>query len=451
MHGHAEVPYLPLGLERGTFARRHAHAHGLLSQGRRGVEVGSRGTFEVRIAGAPQQVAASDAGRVDGPIGEAQLHGARAAPHVEDASALFGFFGAAPGGGIEHHPIARLQRHQRFGFAGRHRDRAGFDARHAAHQYAAMARSAPTHYGLVVRAVDETRPQAARIDLFELEFSGAVEARGKAGPRLVHGLTIGACGQRHIIGVLVAAFDLERGEADAHDLRDLAQRIEIARREQVARIAERSSPAIHDQLVGQAAGLRALAAVGAAPAPGLRRETLTGVSHAQRAVNEDLEFAIGGGAYGAHLVERKLTRQGDAARAQLLGQPHAVRAGDAHLGAGVDGQLRCDPPRQARDAQVLDDNGVRASLGDGCQAARRLRYFVVEDQGIEGDVALHAAPVQSGHDLRQLGEREAYFGTRTEMVQSEIDRVRACLDGRAELRPKSGRTHDLRLGIPHGP
>ena len=76
--------------------------------------------------------------------------------------------------------------------------------------------------------------------------------------------------------------------------------------------------------------------------------------------------------------------------------------------------------------------------------------LVIEDQRVEGDVALHAAPVQRGHGLRQFVQREAHLGARGEVLQSEIDRVRAGLDGRAELRPVSGRTHDFRLGSnPH--
>ena len=57
-----------------------------------------------------------------------------------------------------------------------------------------------------------------------------------------------------------------------------------------------------------------------------------------------------------------------------------------------------------RDAHILHDHGVRAGFGDGRQGARGLVQFVVEDQGIESDVAFHAAPVQSGHDFRQFRE-----------------------------------------------
>ena len=76
-------------------------------------------------------------------------------------------------------------------------------------------------------------------------------------------------------------------------------------------------------------------------------------------------------------------------------------------------------------------------------SARAPRQLVIEHQRVEGDVALHAAPVQRAHHFRQFGQREADLGARREMVQAEIDRVRARLDGGAQLRPVSGRTHDF--------
>ncbi len=100
------------------------------------------------------------------------------------------------------------------------------------------------------------------------------------------------------------------------DLGNLLQRVEIARREQIARVAQRLRLAIHHQFVRQPAGLGALAAVGAASAPGFRGKALAGIGDAERAVDEDFEFAIGRGADGADFVERKFARQGDAAGAR---------------------------------------------------------------------------------------------------------------------------------------
>jgi hypothetical protein len=71
---------------------------------------------------------------------------------------------------------------------------------------------------------------------------------------------------------------------------------------------------------------------------------------------------------------------------------------------------------------------------------------VVEDQGVEGDVALDAAGVERAHHRRQFFQREADFGAGGEVLEAEVDRVGAGFDGRAQLRPVAGGTHDFRFG-----
>ena len=78
-----------------------------------------------------------------------------------------------------------------------------------------------------------------------------------------------------------------------HDLGDMMQRVQIAGRKQIARVVERLKLAVDDQFVGQAAGLRALAAIGAASAPRFGREALAGVGDTERAMHKDFEIAVG--------------------------------------------------------------------------------------------------------------------------------------------------------------
>ena len=80
--------------------------------------------------------------------------------------------------------------------------------------------------------------------------------------------------------------------------------------------------------------------------------------------------------------------------AEALRQAHAIGAGHAHLRAAVDLQVGRDLLRHAHHADILNDERVRARLGDLGQRARRFVQLVVEDQRIERDVALDAAPVQ---------------------------------------------------------
>ena len=124
-------------------------------------------------------------------------------------------------------------------------------------------------------------------------------------------------------------------------------------------------------------------------------------------MHEHLQFAIGLLADRADLVERQLARQHHAPHAEPLREPHAFGAGDAHLRAAVDFQIRRDLARQRDSRPVLHDDRVGPGLGDRRERAGRGLQFVVEDQRVEGDVALDAAAVQRSHHLRQFGQREA--------------------------------------------
>ena len=441
IHRHAHRAHRPHGAQRFAFVRRHAQLHRLLAERRRRLRIHARRLVDIGIVRAPDQIAAADAIAMDRAVAEAQF----AALDLKDAPAFFRLLGTAPVGRIEHHAVARLERRHAVRLGGLDQNPAVGNLQHAPHQHAAMARGAPFHHRLMIRPGEEERAEAARIHLLQPQFGGAIELQFPPGPGLVHRLAIGGGSQRHVIGVLVAAFDFQRGDADVDDLRHLLQRVEIARGKQVARVAQRPQLAIHHHLVRQAAGLRALPAIGAAPAPGLRREALAGVRHAQRAVDEDLQFAIGSFADGAHFGQRQLARQRDPADAEALRQAHAIGAGDAHLRAAVDFQVGRDLLRHAHHAHVLHDQGVRARLGNLRQRARGFVQFVVEDQRVESDVALDAAPVQGRHDLRQFRQRKPHLGARREVFEPEIHGVRARLDRGAQLWPVSGGTHDFRF------
>ena len=66
-------------------------------------------------------------------------------------------------------------------------------------------------------------------------------------------------------------------------------------------------------------------------------------------------------------------------------------------------------------------------------------------QRVEGDVAAHAARVQGAHGLRQFRQIEAGFRAGGEVLEAEIDRIRARFDGGVQLRPVAGGTLDFGL------
>ena len=86
-------------------------------------------------------------------------------------------------------------------------------AHYAAYFYSSVAWGSASDDGLVVGASEKPRAEATRVNLFE---SGALADGGS-----VDCFAISARGERDIVGVLVAAFDFERGDSDAHDLGDL--------------------------------------------------------------------------------------------------------------------------------------------------------------------------------------------------------------------------------------
>ena len=117
-------------------------------------------------------------------------------------------------------------------------------------------------------------------------------------------------------------------------------------------------------------------------------------------MHEDFQLAIRGCANGAHLVERKLARQRHAARAQALRQPDAIGAGDAHLRAGVNFEPGRDLANQLQNTDILHDDRVGSSLGDGRQHARSFVEFMLEDESVESDEAFHTAAMEGPENLR---------------------------------------------------
>ena len=135
----------------------------------------------------------------------------------EDAAALFGLPGTAPVGGVEDHAIARLQTRQSQGIGfGRSRHACRRHASHAAHAArrdgAARGRSPPPGDSVPVRKYG---PRPREYTCSSSAASAARRLAAPSGPGIIHRLAIGARGQRHVVGVLVAAFDLQRGDADA--------------------------------------------------------------------------------------------------------------------------------------------------------------------------------------------------------------------------------------------
>src|SRR5262249_10924734 len=126
--------------------------------------------------------------------------------------------------------------------------------------------------------------------------------------------------------------------------------------------------------------------------------------------------------------------------AKFAGESHAGRAGDGHLRGGVNGEIRRELPDEATNADVLHDGGVHAGGNDGAEVVFGVGQFVLENEGVESDVATNAALMEEFHELREVTHGEvvgAHPGV--EFFKAEVDGVGAVFDGGVGAFPIAGR------------
>ncbi|MNG73123.1 hypothetical protein D3C79_315660 [compost metagenome] len=228
----------------------------------------------------------------------------------------------------------------------------------------------------------------------------------------------------HIAHVLVAAFDLERTHAGIDQVGQVGGLVVVFHRQQV--LLERHHAAlVVFQGVGQTAGLRAVATVGAAARLRVGDIALAGEGHAQRAVNEELDGCVGFGRDGANFLQVQLTGQHQLREAGLVEELGPGQGADVGLGAGVQLDRR---DIQLHHPQVLHDQRIDARVVELVdQLARRLQLVVVED-GVDGGE--HPRMVAPG-ELDQLGDIAdlvAGVMARAEAWAADVDGISAVQD-----------------------
>ena len=99
---------------------------------------------------------------------------------------------------------------------------------------------------------------------------------------------------------------------------------------------------------------------------------------------------------------------------------------------------------QPAHADILHDRGVNPSRNHCAHVLLGVGHLVLEDEDVESDIALHTAPMQEFHQLGQIGLDEVigpHAGV--ELLQSEVDRIRAVLDRRPRAFPIARRCEQL--------
>ncbi len=397
-------------------------------------EVFLEARLQHRIIGAVDRRAGPDPLQVGGGCaGKADEQVARVAHGIdrEDAAADLVLLARR---GCEEEPVPRLQRDRPLSARARRgldddpsgrAARRRIDPQDDADLESAVGPRRPIDEGLVVDPPEGSLTNATREDLLRLTRQevqlGSLRRRRGIGPRGIRRRGPGRCRRAprflpslvdggavkrgrggDILGALHPPLDLEGGDSEGHQLRNAAVPLEVVRRKEVGAVLQVSRPPVDDQVVGQPAGLRTLAAVRAAPAPGFRREALPRVADAERPVDEHLQFGVDLRADPRDFPDRELPGEDHPLRSQSGGQTHTVRTGDRHLRRGMDVDSGRHLAHQRQDPQVLHDQPVRTGLGDRLEGVARPTHLLGEDEGVEDDVAPHPPATQVEQDVGEI-------------------------------------------------
>ena len=181
------------------------------------------------------------------------------------------------------------------------------------------------------------------------------------------------------------------------------------------------------QRVGQTAGLRAVATVGAAPGMGVADVALTRIGDAQRTVDEMLDDRLRPerGPHSGDLRDRQFAGQHDLREAHVGQEAGLGRRADVALGRGVQLDRR---QVEFEQAEILHDQGIDAgipALPD--QRPGRVQLGVVQDR-VEGDEDARVKAVCEFDQRRDVADRIARVVSGAERRAADIDRVGAMKD-----------------------
>ncbi len=260
---------------------------------------------KLRIVGLPDDCAARDGRQVDTVPAQLDLDRQFVRRHVDamrgvHSAALLVLIGMPF---VEHDTIPRLENRGVVRGVDGDDQAVRRDRRHGADTNAPALGKPSLHKLLMIQSRQKARGEAARETLLQVEFPLAGEFKGAV---LIGGIERRAIRLRRrgdILGALESPLDFHAAHPRADQLVDQVIRGEVLRAEQIGDVAKLASFAIDDQLVGQAAGLGTLTAVGAAAPQGFARQALSAVGDAQCAVHKNLKWHAGLARDGADVVE----------------------------------------------------------------------------------------------------------------------------------------------------
>ena len=157
---------------------------------------------------------------------------------------------------------------------------------------------------------------------------------------------------RHIFRALHAAFQFQAADIHSLHVGNAVSKAAILQTEGVGVLGGAV------KAVGQAAGLGAGAPVAAASANEGAHFALAGVAHAESTMAKDLDLGETGLADGGGVLPGALPGEDHPLAAVHIDLVGAAGGKDAHLSAGVKGEVRQGLPQQGKQAPVLHQHGV---------------------------------------------------------------------------------------------
>ncbi len=200
---------------------------------------------------------------------------------------------------------------------------------------------------------------------------------------------------------------------------------------------------------GQAARLGAEAPVAAARTEHGAEIALPADGHAQRTVDENLQFHTGAFPVDFRdFFQRQFACEHHPAEPGFFQRPHARGSMDARLGGSMQLQFRGALRHQARKAHILHQQGIHRQRAGSPHQRQRIVHFAVEQEGIDGKVNFYIPHVAVFHGgLQPLRIKIGSARAGAEPLRAEVDRVGSGADGGLQAFGRTGRCKDFRLTI----
>ena len=249
---------------------------------------------------------------------------------------------------------------------------------------------------------------------------------GTSGENLVEPLAVEESYIAYIVGILQSPLDLERRDASINKLLEIVGLVVIAEREGVG-VAEEQGTVGSRDIIGEAAWLRTLAAVGGSTSAEETHVALAAIRDAQRTMDESLKAdgCLAGNV--GNLLDRQLASQNHLGETHLLPKEHLVGG----TVVALSGSVELDGRHIAREeGGILDDEDINTDVVElPCEGAS-VGNLIVEEESIESHVDTRAEGVGMAHEggdiVDSIGSRLAG----SELRRTDVDGIGSVINCR---------------------